>query len=232
MTIILDEQFTNPDMSKWVLTGYDWAPGEPNKATGTESQAYDPSALSLSNGQLVISATKTPRTVDGVTYPYTSGMVTTSGRVYGRPQDQPSGLLKVVVRAALPMTPGMWPAIWLLPQDHSWPPEIDVAEAWGGSPTPQRVTHNSIYETGGAVYHTGPTSTTVDPTAFHDYGIVWTTTYLSFTVDGVEVQRLTGAAVPSVPMYLLINLAVQGANVTSATTFPAKLLVDRVTISS
>jgi beta-glucanase (GH16 family) len=67
----------------------------------------------------------------------------------------------------------------------------------------------------------------------HDYGLVWTTDYLSFHVDGVEVQRITDpAAVPSKPMYLLINLAVEGAKVTASTVFPAKLLVNRVRIAT
>jgi beta-glucanase (GH16 family) len=230
-TVILDETFTNPDLSKWTLTGYDWAPGQPNAGNGTESQAYDPSALSVSNGQLVIAATKTPRTVNGVTYPYTSGMVTTSRHVYGRPADQASGKLAVTVRAALPMSPGMWPAIWLLPQDYSWPPEIDVMEAWGGNPTPQKVTHNLHYASGGVDLQ-APGSTVLDPTVMHDYGIVWTKTSLQYLIDGQQVGLITGGAVPQVPMYLLINLAVQGAKVTSATVFPARMLVDRVTITS
>jgi beta-glucanase (GH16 family) len=46
------------------------------------------------------------------------------------------------------MTPGMWPAIWLLPQDYTWPPEVDLMEAWGDQPG--RVTHNNHWAANGA----------------------------------------------------------------------------------
>lgn len=234
MTVILDEWFTNPDWSKWNLNGYDWSPNTPNPGNPSESQSYQPSAVTAVNGQLALTATKQAQTVNGKTYPYTSGMVTTSRHVAFSPAQSDTGAVYVSVYATLPMTPGMWPAIWLLPQDYTWPPEVDLMEAWGDHP--EGVTHNAHWIANGTNQQIagwpGTASTFLDPTKEHSYGLVWTASYLSFHVDGVEVQRLTGAAVPTKPMYLLINLAVEGSKVTASTVFPAKLLVNRVRIAT
>jgi beta-glucanase (GH16 family) len=223
VAVLMDEGFTAPDWSKWCTTGYDWAPGSPNTGNTNESQSYQPSAVTAANGQLVLTATKQPQTVNGKTYPYTSGMVTTSKRLTFSPAQSDRGAIYISVYATLPMSPGMWPAIWLLPQDYTWPPEVDLMEAWGNQPG--RVTHNNHWAANGAAAQIAgwpSTATTqLDPTVEHDYGLVWATDYLSFHVDGVEVQRITDpAAVPSKPMYLLINLAVEGAKVTASTVFP------------
>jgi beta-glucanase (GH16 family) len=232
MTVLMDEDFTATDWSKWCTTGYDWAPGQPNSGNASESQSYQPSAVTAANGKLVLTATKKSQTVNGKTYPYTSGMVTTSKRLTFCPNATQA--VYISVYAALPMTPGMWSAIWLLPQDYSWPPEIDLMEAWGNQSG--RVTHNDHWASNGqAVQISGwPTSamSQLDPTVVHDYGLVWATDYLSFHVDGVEVQRITDpAAIPTKPMYLLINLAVEGSKVNSSTVLPAKMLIDRVRIA-
>ena len=54
-------------------------------------------------------------------FSYRSGMVTTAGHfefTYGQ----------VEFRALAPLGRGLWPALWLLPADRTWPPEIDVME--------------------------------------------------------------------------------------------------------
>lgn len=235
MTIYIDEDFTAPDWSKWNVNGYDWSPNTPNPGNPSESQSYQPSAVTAAGGQLVLTASKQPRTIGGKTYPYTSGMVTTSRKVTFTPASSPSGVIYVSVWATLPMTPGMWPAIWLLPQDYTWPPEIDLMEAWGDHAGV--VTHNDHWVANGQGQQIpgwpNTAATQLDPTVSHDYGLAWTTSYLSFHVDGVEVQRITDpAAVPTKPMYLLINLAVEGAKVQPSSALPARMLVDRVRITS
>ena len=54
-------------------------------------------------------------------HPFISGEVTTEGLF-----SQTYGHFEMV--AKLPQANGLWPAFWLLPADHAWPPEIDIVE--------------------------------------------------------------------------------------------------------
>ena len=84
-----------------------------------ELQYYTPEDVFLSNGCLVIRSQKRAfRDHD-----YTSGLVENKGKfamAYGRYE----------IRAKLPSTQGIWPAHWMLPEDGSWPPEIDIFEGF------------------------------------------------------------------------------------------------------
>lgn len=54
-------------------------------------------------------------------HPFISGEVTTEGLF-----SQTYGHFEMV--AKMPQANGLWPAFWLLPADHAWPPEIDILE--------------------------------------------------------------------------------------------------------
>jgi beta-glucanase (GH16 family) len=114
------------------------------------------------------------------------------------------------VRAKLPSGQGFWPAFWLLPENGTWPPEIDVFEQLSGNP-------NTIY---GSIHTdvTGtPTSTTNTiqvanaTTQYHDYGVLWTASTISWYVDGVEVASEATPADMHQPMYMVLNLATGGS---------------------
>ncbi|MBR4199711.1 MAG: glycoside hydrolase family 16 protein, partial [Oscillospiraceae bacterium] len=97
--------------------------------TNEELQEYTESDenIFLRDGCLILKAVKSDR--DGKDY-YTSGKVNSQNKtdfIYG----------KVVARAKVPEGQGLWPAIWMMPQDESrygqWPKcgEIDIMEVLG-----------------------------------------------------------------------------------------------------
>ncbi|WP_352871894.1 family 16 glycosylhydrolase [Mesorhizobium sp. M1409] len=159
--------------------------------------------FSVENGVLTITAAQAPEDIKPLinNYEYTSGILTTHdtfAQAYGYFE----------MRADLPETAGAWPAFWLLPEDGSWPPELDVVETRGQDLNTLYMTAHTN-ETGA---HTKVSSTVnvADTDGFHTYGLLWTKDELVWTYDGVKVAQ---AATPSDmhdPMYILANLAVGG----------------------
>ncbi len=107
---------------------WNYEPHEPGW-TNEELQEYTTSTdnVFLRDGNLVIKAIKSEK--DGADY-YTSGKVTAQNKkdfTYG----------KVTARAKVPAGQGLWPAIWMMPQDEQhygqWPKcgEIDIMEVLG-----------------------------------------------------------------------------------------------------
>ena len=123
------------------------------------------------------------------------------------------------VDAKLPSGQGMWPAFWLLPENNTWPPELDVFEQLGKDP-------NKIYMTShseGAGKMTAVSQSVAVPNAtteFHTYGVLWSPTELVWYVDGKQVAETATPVDMHTPMYMLLDLNVGGAwggGVTSAT---------------
>jgi hypothetical protein len=145
------------------------------------------------------------------TYPYRSGMVTTYNSfsfLYGYVQ----------VVAKLPGGTGTWPALWLLPQSKAWPPEIDIMENWG---TPHTISSTLHWVTSTGTreqtykYVTVPENLT---TTYNTYGVLWQPGSITWYLDGEVIHTFTGTEVPSVPMYFLANLAIDGS-VSSSSSF-------------
>ncbi|TIW01792.1 MAG: glycosyl hydrolase family protein, partial [Mesorhizobium sp.] len=85
--------------------------------------------FSIDNGVLTITAAQAPADIKPLinNYEYTSGLLTTHDSF-----SQTYGYFEM--RADLPENAGAWPAFWLLPEDGSWPPELDVVEMYGQKP--------------------------------------------------------------------------------------------------
>lgn len=159
--------------------------------------------FSVDNGVLTITAAPTPDAlksqIDG--YDYTSGILTTHSSF-----TQTYGYFEI--RADMPTEQGAWPAFWLLPEDGSWPPELDVVEMRGQDPNTVHVTVHSN-ETG---------SQTKDSTAvkvpstdgFHTYGVLWGEDQIVWYFDDVAVAHADTPSDMHDPMYMLVNLAVGG----------------------
>ncbi|HVT66855.1 MAG TPA: glycoside hydrolase family 16 protein [Trebonia sp.] len=193
---------TELDTSTWgeCYPWFDAAKGCTNFGNSDEAEWYLPSQIHVENGKLALVARRTPTegtTENGKPKTYTcrSGMVTTYPSVYFR-----YGYVQVVAR--LPFGKGLWPAIWLIPEDGSWPPEIDIAEHWDTQPTVA------------ATLHTGKDNAQqrglVDfPEAgqgWHTYTLYWTPSRISVYYDR-KLALTTTKDVPRKPMYLLLDLA-------------------------
>ncbi|MEP6985967.1 MAG: glycoside hydrolase family 16 protein, partial [Chloroflexota bacterium] len=180
-TMIFDDEFDGStlDTSKW-NTCFHWATDynfNYCRAGNDELQWYQPDDVSVQNGLLRLKAEK--RQLYGANY--TSGMVASNNKfnyLYGYAE----------ARVRVPKGKGLWPAFWTLPKDNTWPPEIDIMEVLGDRPT---VAYTTLHwgadnSSSGKVYN-GP-----DFSAdFHTFAADWEPGLVVWTIDGVEVFRMT-----------------------------------------
>jgi len=205
------------NLDKWLVADTHGKPQFPG-----ELNSYDPDDVDVAGGSLVL-RTRELNDARRSTAPYISGRVSTQNKfefTYGR----------VDVRAKLPGTQGIWPAIWMLPRDQ-WPPEIDVMEMLGNAPRRVYMTHHwgtRKHQEQSQSHFDGP-----DFTAdFHVYSVEWSPGQIRWLIDGEERKVLT-EHVPAGPMYLILNTAVGGdwAGAPDRTTaLPQYFLIDYVRI--
>ncbi|GGR80050.1 carbohydrate binding domain-containing protein [Deinococcus sedimenti] len=249
------------DTSKWgyqtgngFMAGSDYVTGWGNN----ELEYYTDRAsnVRVEGGNLVITARKEkftgPAGTTTGTFDWTSGRVRTAGkfsRTYGRFE----------IRAKFPKGRGLWPAIWMLPEEPSpyasWAAngELDIAEGWGSKPTELAQTihyggvwPNNVYS--GATVNF-PNEGTMDQ--WHTYAVEWTPGKIQWFIDGKMTSEKTQwwsaknnppssdadlNAWPAPfdrPFYLLLNLAVGGnfdGNPDATTPTEAQMLVDYVRV--
>lgn len=115
------------------------------------------------------------------------------------------------VAAKLPSARGSWPGLWLLPESHQWPPEIDIFEAmpWGKH---QEQIHFGVMVPKGADGHFSQwMGLNINPSAdFHEYGLDWTPQSMTGLLDGKILWQQPTPSSLQQNMYLIINLAVGG----------------------
>ncbi len=212
------------DTDKWNY-GYPWS-----QHGLQDNSVEEPSAVSLVDGYMSITASGTPVTYGGTTYDYTSGAINTSGKfnfTYGY----------IEARQEMPVAQGLWPAVWT-EQPSGWPPEIDVEEVpeMTANETEDHVTYHwlasSGYASAGTTYNTGVNLSA----GFHDYGVLWQPTSLTFYFDGKAIDTVTSSqAIISqlADNYLLIDMGVggwPGNPTTTLTPANATMLTDYVHI--
>jgi beta-glucanase (GH16 family) len=201
-----------------------------------ELQYYRAENTTLRDGYMVIEA----RTESVNGYNYTSSRLVTKGKKefqYGR----------IDIRATLPETQGVWPALWMLGaniDDVNWPAcgEIDIMELLGHEP-------NKTYGT----VHYGPIFSNhqykgdnlVLPAGekfsdkFHVFSLLWEEDRMEWRVDDQPFYTFTRADAGSFdypfnqPFYFLFNIAV-GGNWPGApnqnTQLPQQMIVDYVRV--
>lgn len=216
---------TSLDTSKWTAANT-------NVPTNGSLQDYLPQQVSVTGGNLVITSENIPSR--GL--PYRSGLVTsTVAQKYGRWD----------VRADLPTSRGMWPAIWLL-SGSPWPSggEIDIMENRGNEPTiTSSAFHHgtnppfshqflsaqqtSVHDSQNVNYHNG----------FHTYSVEWDPKQIRFYVDDVHHWTVRDSEVGGfltnnvTNMRLIINTAIGGSflpNPDGSTVWPQQFKIDHV----
>ncbi|WP_327639943.1 glycoside hydrolase family 16 protein [Kribbella sp. NBC_00482] len=193
--------------------------------TSYGSYAVDENVV-LSGGKLRLVTDNKPvvGTDPAGTYQYTEGFISSHDKFF-----QTYGYWEIC--AKFPAGKGVWPAFWLIPQDRSWPPEIDVAE-WFGSIESM---HSGLASgTWPDVRWDSHWATGLNPTTgWHTYGVLWSPGRITFTVDGKPTSSITGAQVPDKPMYVVLNSGTwanpdRGGPPDATTPFPNSFDIDYV----
>ncbi|MFH0863733.1 MAG: family 16 glycosylhydrolase [Candidatus Gottesmanbacteria bacterium] len=206
------------DGSKWrILDNECWT-------ANNEIEIYNKGAFSVAGGILRITASKTEAVCDDSSTRYFQ-----SGRMDTRYKfSQAYGYFEA--RMKVPKGKGLWPAWWMYPPDQ-WPPEIDITEILGGQIYTTYMTYHwpvgSSYQSSGSSW--GGSDFSQD---FHIFAVDWEPGVIIWYVDGVERWRYSNENVTSIPLRLVLNLAVGGwAGTPDANTiFPAYMDVDHVRV--
>lgn len=256
MSLIWQDEFSGTvlDSSKWDYelgyyinndpNSWGWGNAELEHYTDSEQNVF------LENGLLNIRALYEPKSFpqDPNRYAqYSSGKINTKEHFsfqYGR----------VDIRAKLPTGNGVWPALWMLPEDSvygAWAAsgEIDIMEAKGRLPG---TTSGAVHFGGqwpvnryiAGEYHFDQGQTFAND--FHVYSIIWEEDNIKWYVDGEFFFKVTrdqwySVAAPNnpnapfdQPFYLIMNLAIggyfDGGLTPEASDIPATMQIDYVRV--
>ncbi|SES23887.1 Carbohydrate binding domain-containing protein [Gracilibacillus ureilyticus] len=212
-----------------------------------EIQSYTENNAFVKDGSLILEARKEDITeADGETYNYSSAKLITKGKqkwTYG----------KVEVKAKMPTGQGIWPAIWMMPEDEpfygTWPVsgEIDIMELLGHEPD---TIHGTIHfgkphqQRQGT--YTLPDGQTFDQD-YHTYSIEWEPGEIRWYIDGHLYHTANdwftkhddNAADYTYPapfdqdFFLIMNISVGGSwpgFPDETTVFPQQMAVDYVRV--
>lgn len=213
--LLWSDEFDGP-----AVDGTKWRIEDAALVKNNELQYYASDEVYIENGILVLRSRK--RAMGG--REYTSGLVETRGKfaiAYGR----------IEIRAKLPRTQGLWPAHWMLPDDGSWPPEIDIMECVGSQPNVITMSlHTGSWPD---LYSQSEDFMGPDYSAdFHKFALEWEPKEMRWLIDGVK-RFSTANTIPRTPMFLILNTAVGGdmpGEPDETTVFPQFHLIDYVRV--
>jgi beta-glucanase (GH16 family) len=204
--LVFDSNFSGKTLNGKVwATCFWWASSTSNGCTDNstlEKEWYLPSQVRLSGGVLQLVAQ--PEATQGQTetgkskaYSCRSGMVTAEPGL-----SFTYGFIQVVAR--VPYGPGLWPALWLAPSNHQWPPEIDIMEHWASDQQAKVYDHVADAPTIG-----GPIDTPANLSeGWHTFSLLWTQTGIDWYIDGTKVYSASAAIdVPHQAMTFIANVA-------------------------
>ena len=223
---------TSLDNNNWTyeIGGNGWGNSELEYYTNSIKNTFV-----TNGGYLVIEARKENIASNN----YTSARLNTAGKKefkYGR----------IDIRAKLPISKGMWPALWMLGANFpaaGWPAcgETDIMELIGTNPA-QVVgsIHWALANGSAGTYNNNYNLSTGDfSQKFHVFTLVWALNSVKLYVDDNLYLSATNANVTSGtypfnnPFFFIFNVAVGGnwpGNPDSTTIFPQRMIVDYIRV--
>ncbi len=204
-------------------------------------QYYITNNIGVRDGFLTIEARKEHYTGPEGTREYTSSRIRTRGKgdwLYGRFE----------IRAKLPESKGLWPAIWMMPTANrygGWPRsgEIDIMELLGHQPIK---VYGTIHFSNASGRHASAGGNFTLPAgnfaeAFHVFRLDWEPKMIRWCVDDKPYYAATnwqsGTNAFPVPFdqkfHFILNVAVGGrwpGNPDATTKFPQSMVVDYVRV--
>ncbi|MFC4386627.1 carbohydrate binding domain-containing protein [Gracilibacillus marinus] len=212
-----------------------------------EIQSYTENNAFIENGSLILEARKEDITEeDGKTYNYSSAKLITKGKqkwTYG----------KIEIKAKMPTGQGIWPAIWMMPEDEpfygTWPVsgEIDIMELLGHKPNEIHGTvhFGKPHQQRQGTYTLPAGQTFAD--GYHIYAIEWEPGEIRWYIDGElyhtandwftkhddNATDYTYPAPFDQDFFLIMNISVGGGwpgNPDETTEFPQQMAVDYVRV--
>jgi beta-glucanase (GH16 family) len=182
-----------PNTANWSLDSWSGCgQGTMSTPTPNGSPNADNNVYLTANG-LAITALQTGP------YSYSSAQLDSIGP-QSDPESFPAGGT-IEASIALPAGQGLCPAFWMLADNPvpgaSTPGEIDVLEAPSFGPLPTTDYFDLHGPTGAGEFMTSGAPVGWDPTQFHTYGVIWTPTSITWTIDGVGYATATQGSVPA-----------------------------------
>jgi len=196
--------------------------------------ANTPANARVEKGALVIEARREkPKGPDAGGQAYTSARIVST---------RPMGYGFYDIRAKLPCGRGIWPALWMLPPNGSWPAggEIDILELVGWDPGVVHATlHSAAFNHARGTQRGGSLKMPTACGEWHRYQLDWKPDSITIGVDGRGYMRVDNdqpggqAAWPfDRPFNLIMNVAVGGdwggKKGIDDTRFPQSMKVDYV----
>jgi hypothetical protein len=119
--------------------------------------------------------------------------------------------------------PGATEVELLVPDANVWPPELDFNDSYGGTSGTSATVHYSTAD------NTVERTVNIDLTQWHTWGVIWTPTSITYTVDGNVWGTVTNAsAIPDQPMHISLQQQTWCASNWACPTAPTSLDVDWV----
>ena len=220
--LVLDESFNGTGLNSTYWNTGLWF----NTTINSELQAYRPENVRVMGGNLqLVAENRAALTTWGESLNYASGAITTRNKfafTFG----------VVEARARLPQGQGLASLFQLAPNNKRSPPEINIMNGLGQTPT--NVSFNyKFFDINGAVRALTGNAGGVDYSdSYHLFTVEWTPTAIRFYVDGVLRGAYTGDSVLRDDAFIVLSLAV-GGSVPGAPTgagFPKSFEVDYVRV--